>query len=327
MKKSQSYANANIALVKYWGKSDIALNIPAMPSLSMTLDGLGCKVCVEPSSTSSSHELFIDDEKSLGPEFTRLSVYLEQVRGFYSFDGFLKISSKNFMPMSAGLASSAAFFAALATALNDHFGLNLSPKSLSRLARLGSASAARSIFSKWALLEGGEINDDEAHALPIILPDSLDLAMLIAVTSTAKKAISSRDAMKITGASSPYYPAFLATHRGDFKDMQAAIRDGNFHLMGELMEHSCMKMHACMMAARPSINYFNHDTVKLIHFIYEIRKKYGPIAFFTIDAGPNVKILCRSQHLELVKSAFSLSGLCQDIYVSRPGLGAYVVES
>jgi len=39
-REARATARANIALAKYWGKADAALNLPAVPSVSMTLDPL-----------------------------------------------------------------------------------------------------------------------------------------------------------------------------------------------------------------------------------------------------------------------------------------------
>lgn len=322
MKKASAYANANIALVKYWGKSDHQKNIPAVSSLSMTLDALGTTVSLD-LSCDQFHSLTINDRIIAGAELTRLNDYLEAVRRSYRFDGFFKISSQSSVPIAAGLASSAAFFAALSLTLNQSLELNLNAQNLSILARLGSASAARSIFGAFVGLHGGPITHEEAFAFP--LENSLDLALLVAVVSIEKKALSSRAAMNMTEDSSPFFPTFVASHGPDFSGAIEALKQSSFPRLGEIMEHSTLKMHASMWAAKPAINYLHPATLALMNLIYDIRKKHGPIAYFTMDAGPNVKVFCETTNISLVKKIIIDSGLASELIESKPGPGAHAL--
>lgn len=321
MKEAKAYANANIALVKYWGKSDRAFNIPAVSSLSMTLDGLGSTVSLTPSS-EKSHYLEINGQPHNGAELIRVSDYLEKIRSLYSYSNFFCINSQSLVPIAAGLASSAAFFAALSRALDESLGLNLNDQDLSKIARLGSASAARSIFGGFVGLYGGQKSHDEAFAFPI--KHSLNMGMMVAVVSSAKKALSSTNAMNLTQSTSPFYQSFVDSHFKDFADAQRALVE-NFEQLGTIMEHSTLKMHASMWAAQPSINYLTPQTLALMNLIYTIRKEHGPIAYFTMDAGPNVKILYENNNVSLIKKIIAQSQLASELIISQPGPGAYVV--
>lgn len=321
-----AYANANIALVKYWGKHDGPLNIPAVSSISMTLDGFGCLVTIS-SSTSSNHELIIEDKIGDLRASTRLHAYLEQVRMLFPFNGFLRVVSSSNVPYASGLASSAAFFAAIAVAINDFFSLKLSEKNLSLLARLGSGSAARSIFRGFVGLYGGAINHDEAFAFPVESNASLDLCMIAAVVSTKEKSISSRDAMHVCTKTSAFFKEFIATSKKDFHDGIIAFSRGDFLSLGTIMEHSTLKMFAVMWSAMPAINYWQPATVLLINAIYELRKMHGPIAFFTMDAGPNVKILCERSSIDTVKEALLSTCGALTLHTFFPGAGAHRREA
>lgn len=317
MNKSTAYANANIALIKYWGKSDVRLNVPAVPSISMTLSHLGTTVTVE--SIDKNHEL--SDPSFKDSERARLFKYLELVREFFPYDGHLRITSKSSIPVSAGLASSASFFAALATALNDHFSLKLAKKELSILARMGSASAARSIFGGFCAL--GYESHEDAYAYE--LKSDLDVAMVIAVVDQGPKKISSREAMNITANTSPFFDNFVKEQPKDFDKALAAIKDGDFLALGKLMEHSTLKMFATMWTALPAINYWKPESLGLINLVYELRNELGAV-FFTMDAGPNVKILCPSELLPQVLSKVARSGLTVDIRSSALGQGAQIIN-
>ena len=284
VKITQAYANANIALVKYWGKSSLEFNIPAVPSLSMTLCGIGTKLTLT-SSLTKAHSLIREEQPISGPALLRLSSFLENIRQRFPYDGYLNISTSSNVPYGAGLASSAAFFAALTQALDNFYTLNLNSQELSKLARLGSGSAARSMLGGFVGLLGGDFLDhDDAFAFPIIINPSLKLVMIIAILNSQTKAISSREAMILTKKTSPYYKSFLQSAPGDFDDAKKALEEGSFSKLGTTMEHSTLKMHASMWACQPAINYFLPATLSLMNLIRNLREKFGPIAYFTMDA-------------------------------------------
>lgn len=325
MKQISAYANANIALVKYWGKNDSGLNIPAVSSLSMTLADHGTQVFIAPSATSQ-HELLMDTKALAKSAHDRLAAYLEAVRARYSFGHYFRIDSKSSIPFASGLASSASFFAALACALNEMLALKLSSQELSCLARMGSGSAARSIFGGFVGLHGGhDLRDDDAFAFPLVVHPSLKLHLVVAVVDDTPKPISSRDAMKMSMAS-PLYQGFVASHREDFLGAQQALGDGAFARLGEIMEHSTLKMFATMWSTRPAIMYWRPQSLALIEAIYDLRRAHGPIAYFTMDAGPNVKVLCEEDALPLVLRTIAERSVTKNIFCVAPGGAVHVVR-
>jgi diphosphomevalonate decarboxylase len=325
VKITRAYANANIALVKYWGKSDLSFNIPAVPSLSMTFDNIGTSVVLAPA-LDNKHSLKQENLAAQEKALLRLSSFLEIIRARIPYDGYLDISTTSNVPYQAGLASSAAFFAALIKALDNFYEFNLSPQELSKLARIGSASAARSMLGGFVGLHGGLISDEDAYAFEIKLDPSLKLAMIVGIVSAQPKAISSREAMILTQETSPYYSSWLKSAPDDFKYAKKALEDGSFSQLGAIMEHSTLKMHASMWASKPAINYFLPSTLALMSIIIKLRETYGPIAYFTMDAGPNIKILCEDLHINLIKDTLLQSALCEEIFISYPGSGAQVIS-
>lgn len=208
--RSRAYANANIALVKYWGKSDQKLNIPIVPSLSMTLANFGTTVEVQDAPEIS---VIRNGEECSFDIRDRVGSFLKEVEKFVPIYGPLTVLSESNIPFKSGLASSASFFAALAYALNHHWAWDLSGEELSKLARIGSASAARSLFSGYAGLYGGpHLDHHQAHGFSIKPHQNLDLAMILAIVNDAPKAVSSRDAMNLCQHSSPFFNTFVETH-------------------------------------------------------------------------------------------------------------------
>lgn len=322
MKKATAYANANIALIKYWGKQPGPLNIPAVSSLSMTLRDLGCTVSLSPH--AHAHSVTREGQPVNEQAHARTCAYLELIRTQFSYDGYFHVATMSNLPFAAGLASSAAYFAALATAINEALSLDLSTTKLSILARMGSGSAARSIFGSFAALKNCATSGD-AWAYPIDVPQHFTPHLVVAVIDDTRKPISSRDAMNHTTATSPFFARFVETHHEDFSRASKALTDADLVSLGEAMEHSTLKMFATMWTAKPAIHYWQPNSLAIIETIYRLRREHGPIAFFTMDAGPNVKVLCEEPHLALVLRAIASAKVTKNIFCVTPGDGARVI--
>ena len=284
-------AHSNIALIKYWGKRYNRLNLPAVGSISVTLDELYTQTQVTFLEELGTDTLRLNGRRATPEETRRVSAFLDHVRRMAGRPLGARVVSKNNFPTGAGLASSASGFAALALAATRALGLELSPAQLSQLARLGSGSAARSIFGGFVEMKCGQASDgSDAHAIQ--LRDELfwPLEVLVLVTNAGPKPIGSTQAMKHTADTSPYFTAWVENQELDLKAMREAIFNKDFEQLGELSEYSCLKMHALAMSARPGIVYWHGTTVELLHAVRRMRREGHPF-YFTIDAGPQVKII------------------------------------
>ena len=320
---STARANVNVALVKYWGKRNPALNLPATGSISLTLDGLGVEAAVDFGAGEADH-VVIDGVDAAGEEAKRVVRFLDLVRAAARRRERAKVVLRSTVPRGIGLASSAAAFAALALAASRAAGLTLDPSALSALARRGSGSAARSIFGGFVEWHRGERADGvDSFAEPLAPIDHWDLRTVVAVTSTAPKAVSSRDGMLRTAAS-PFYPAWVAGAEADLAEARAAIRARDLEALGLVAEHSALKMHAAALAARPPLVYWRAATVECMHRVWALRAE-GVAAFFTIDAGPQVKVLCAPADAARVAAALEAVPGVARILACGPGRGAEVV--
>ncbi len=319
-------AHANIALVKYWGKRSVDLNLPAVGSISLTLDALKTTTTLQFDDALENDILQLDHRNIVGEPLSRLSRFLD-VAAETNERPSAKIVSANNFPTGAGLASSASGFAALAVAVNEAMNLNLSKEELSSLARKGSGSAARSIYGGFAEMKCGTAPDDdrEDYAVHLYNESYWDLRLLIAVTSTDKKEIGSTEGMVRTAKTSPFYKNWVESQDTDLKEMRSALNAKDFQKIGELTEHSCFKMHGLAMSGRPPLLYWNGATTEMIHTIWNLRSK-GTAAYVTMDAGPQVKVLCQPGNSELVKQAmYSVKGV-KKIIEAKPGPGATIVS-
>ncbi|HVZ73575.1 MAG TPA: diphosphomevalonate decarboxylase [Polyangia bacterium] len=328
MSSATAVAGTNIALVKYWGKRDAALglNLPAEGSLSLTLDELGTRTTVRFDDALAADRVVLDGAPADAKAAARASRFLDRVRARAGIDARAEVTTTNTVPTAAGLASSASGFAALAVAAARASGLNATPAQLSELARLGSGSAARSIFGGFVEMARGT-RDDGADAVATPLESSwTDVRLVVAVTSDAAKAIGSTEAMDATAKTSPYYAAWLASVPGDLADARAAIAARDLPRLGAVAERSAMRMHASAMAADPAILYWNPATLAAIATVRALRAR-GVAAFFTIDAGPHVKVLCAYADAAAVGAALEKTPGVLRTIVASPGPGARIVES
>jgi diphosphomevalonate decarboxylase len=323
-------AGTNIALVKYWGKRDVALNLPATGSLSLTLDRLGTRTTVA-FDGGDRDRLILDGAPAGAAETARVSAFLDRVRARAEIARRALVTSDNSVPTAAGLASSASGFAALALAATRAAGLTLALPELSALARVGSGSAARSIFGGFVEMARGERPDgSDAFARPLSEPGDdtagWDVRLVVAITATGPKAMGSTAAMTHTARTSPYYDAWLAAVPGDLSAARAAIAARDLPALGAVAERSALRMHAAALAADPAIVYWNAATLAAIACVHALRARGTP-AFVTIDAGPHVKALCRAADADAVAAALRAVPGVSETLIAAPGPGARIVET
>lgn len=323
--RATARACANIAFVKYWGKRDPALNLPAAGSLSLTLDGLHTTTTV--SFGGAAEDTLVVDGAELPPRALRKAqVVLDLVRRQAGLELPALVESQNSFPTGAGLASSASGLAALALASSAAAGLRLPPEALSVLARRGSGSACRSVFGGFVEWRAGVRADgSDSHAVPLCPPEHWDLRALVVVLSEEPKAVGSTRGMLATAQSSPFQPAFVASVDGDLAEARRAVAERDLGALTRVAERSCLRMHGAMMAADPPLIYLRPESWAVIRAVRELRGAGLPV-FFTADAGPNVKVFHPPEvGRELRQTLGALPGVSR-LIEARPGPGASLVE-
>jgi diphosphomevalonate decarboxylase len=293
-------AHPNIALVKYWGKRDAAANLPATPSLSITLDGLRTRTRVGFDPSANEHVVILNGTRVRDAKIDSCVNRLIKRSGRALPP--LRIETDNNFPTAAGLASSASGFAALITASDAALDLGLSAAERADEARRASASAARSLYGGFVALTGG---DDAAswRAWPVLDAAAWPLQVVIAVCSDAPKAVASGAAM-LQSRSSPFYASWIAQAADDFTTAERAIATRDFAALARVAEANCLAMHAVTLSARPALVYWNGATVECMHRIRALRAA-GVAVFFTIDAGPQVKAVCEADAVTEVRAALA----------------------
>ena len=325
MFKGKARAYTNIALIKYWGKKNESLILPMNNSLSLTLDAFYTETEVSFSEAYTEDQFYLDNQLQVEKATKKISTFLDIVREKAGTKKKAKVISQNFVPTAAGLASSASGLAALAGACNEALKLGLDDQALSRLARRGSGSACRSIFGGFVEWEKGH-DDQSSYAHPISSDGFEDhLAMVFLLLNEQKKDVSSRDGMRRTVETSSFYQGWLDSVEADLYQLKQAIKTKNFQLLVETMEQNGLKMHGTTLAARPPFTYWSPDSLKAMQAVRDLRNQGIP-CYFTMDAGPNVKVLVQKDHLDKVKTTFSDLFSSQQVISAFAGPGMTIIE-
>ncbi|MFE6829163.1 diphosphomevalonate decarboxylase [Streptomyces sp. NPDC057690] len=323
-------AHPNIALIKYWGKSDERLFLPRTDSLSMTLDIFPTTTRVRLADEAGHDTLTFNGRPATGEAARRIVAFLDLVRERAGLDRRAVVDTENTVPTGAGLASSASGFAALAVAAAAAYGLDLDAAALSRLARRGSGSASRSVFGGFAVWHAGSTAgtaaqaDLSSYAEPVGAA-GLDPALVIAVVNAGPKALSSREAMRRTVGTSPLYEPWALSSKADLADMRAALSRGDLPAVGEIAERNALGMHATMLAARPAVRYISPASLTVWDSVLGLRQDGVP-AYVTMDAGPNVKVLCRRADAERVAETVRGAACGGAVHIAKPGPGARLLS-
>jgi diphosphomevalonate decarboxylase len=313
-------AQPNIALIKYWGKRDIENNLPAVSSLSLTLDSLWTKMSVEFPTGLNRDELTVNGvrNRQLLP---RVSACIDRVAG--TGRPSASVASEGNFPIAAGLASSASAFAALVVAASKACSIEYDKLALARIAGAASGSAARSLFGGFVELQASDACIDvatlvEAHDWP--------LSVVVAITAEGAKPVSSGAAMNRSAATSPFYSSWIEQQSIDLASAREAVLQRDFEQLAAVSEHNCLKMHSVMWASRPPIVYWNSATLACMECIRQLQSA-GHAVFFTIDAGPQVKAICLPGESEIVRTALAACDGVIRTMVSGLGPGAQLLDS
>ncbi|WP_368653796.1 diphosphomevalonate decarboxylase [Ornithinibacillus sp. 4-3] len=320
--KATAKAHTNIALIKYWGKRNEKLILPTNSSLSLTLDGFYTETTVNFNEELTEDTFSLNGTTITGNQYDRVSKFLQLIRDHAGIPNvYADVHSINHVPTAAGFASSASGFAALAGAATKALNLDISDEELSKITRQGSGSACRSIYGGFAEWQMGEKEDgSDSFAVPIVPPDHWDVRMAAVVLSDTMKDISSRVGMKRTVDTSVFYEGWLSAVPHDLAEIKQGIIVKDFEKVGAIAESNCLKMHATTLGADPPFTYWLDKTMRVMQKVREIRAMGIP-AYFTIDAGPNVKVLYLPEYESKIEQILREIPGVSNVTLSKPGQG------
>ena len=286
---SEAIAHPNIALIKYWGNREDALRIPANGSISLTLGGLENRMSVRFKDGLDSDTLIINGELAEPEMIERASTHLDLIRGMADVTKAAYLESKTNFPLGAGIASSAAAYAALTIAAASALHLELDQKELSRIARRGSGSAARSIHGGFVELLAGD-SDQGSYAIQIAPEDHWKIIDLVVIVDEGVKHTGS-SAGHTLASSSPLQETRVADAPRRLLSCRNAILERDFQSLSQIVERDSDMMHAIMMTSEPPLHFWSGETLQVMATVRDLRAE-GASVCYTIDAGPNVHCLC-----------------------------------
>lgn len=316
MSTGTAAAHPNIAFIKYWGNRDHQLRIPSNGSISMNLEGLETQTTVKFDNLLREDMLVWDEKIQKGNALKRVATVLDKVRTLSGESRFAKVKSNNNFPAGTGIASSASAFAALSLAASCAAGLNLNEAELSRIARLGSGSACRSVPAGFVEWQAG-YDDYNSYAYSIAPDYHWNLADCIAVISKSHKTTTSEEGHAL--ADSSQFQAVRIDNAIERLDIcRKAIIEKDFDAFAEVTEFDSNMMHAVIMTSNPPVIYWQPATLQVIHEVIKMRKN-GVQACYTIDAGPNVHVICNDGESSQISAQLkNISGV-QEVITARPG--------
>lgn len=319
--KATCRAGSNIAFIKYWGVLDLAQHIPLNSSISMTLADAHTTTTVEwdDSGGLASDKIHIDGEPFRGEKAERIRTHLDRLRDLAGVSHKARVVSKNNFPMASGIASSASGFAALTVAGAAALGLKESSTRLSAIARQASGSASRSLFGGFVEWEQGE-NHATSVARQMYDEQHWDLRDVVAIVSTGEKRVSSLGGHTLA-ATSPFTAARTVFVTDWLETVRQAISERNLLLLGPVLELDALAMHGVMMTSTPNLLYWEPGTLEVLHAVRAWREEDGLPVFFTIDAGPNVHLICEAENAPAVEERLAGLASVRRVISSRPGPG------
>jgi diphosphomevalonate decarboxylase len=313
----------NIAFIKYWGNRDNALRIPMNGSISMNLDGLSTRTTVSFRSSMSSDLLNINGHKVSGAGLGRVSYILDIIRDMANIPDHAEVITENNFPSGAGIASSASAFAALALAGSKAAGLNPSEPELSSLARRGSGSASRSIPSGYVEWQAGT-TDEDSYAFSIAEPDHWKLVDCVAIVSASHKKTGSTEGHAIA-PTSPLQEARVTDAPRRLEICRNAILNRDFNAFASIVELDSDMMHSVMMTSNPALHYWQPASLQVMDSVRQWRWDGLPVCY-TVDAGPNVHVICLETEAHIVEKRLREINGVMDVLVARAGGAAKIVN-
>lgn len=323
MTTATAQASPNIAFIKYWGNRDNVLRLPMNGSISMNLDGLYTRTTVSFQPSLPFDELIINGHEVTGPGLDRVSYILDIVRGLANVNERAEIMTENNFPTGTGIASSASAFAALALAGSKAAGLDLSEKDLSRLARRGSGSAARSIPGGFVEWQAGE-SEEDCFAFSIAEADHWKLVDCVAIVSSAHKKTGSTEGHSIA-PTSPLQAARVADAARRLDICRNAILNCDFDAFASIVELDSDMMHSVMMTSMPALHYWKPASIEVMNQVRAWRVEGIP-ACYTVDAGPNVHVICPDTEAHVIEKRLREIAGVENVLVARAGGPAKIVN-
>ncbi len=302
---------SNIALVKYWGKKEGGVQLPANPSISWSLGDLYASTIVQALPRENDQAFVFTLAGESKPSFEpKIAIFLTKIASDcpWLVDFTLHIDSQNNFPHGTGIASSAAGFGALSLCLSHIEQLLLGDSSLqsevggmnfwqrsSYLSRIGSGSACRSMFAKPAVWGETPAVAGSSDLFAVELdfethPSLSNWKDVVLIVDDGEKSVSSTAGHALL-TNHPYAEARFGQAQKNLEGIVSSMKNGDVKSFIEIVESEALQLHSMMMTSIPYYVLMRPNTLAIIEEIWRFREQTGLSICFTLDAGANVHFL------------------------------------
>lgn len=322
--KATCKSPANIAFIKYWGKTDPKTRVPQNNSISMCLSNLFSICTVKFDEKYTKDEIqFLNEKVVKDREIKRIIKTLDGVRNKAGISYKVKVVTKNNFPKATGIASSASGLSSLTVAAATAAGLNLNKKEMSKLARLASGTACRSIPDGFVEWEKGTCKQN-SYAKQIYPPDYWEIVDIVAIVTKKMKKVSSTKGHSMADTS-PFQAKRIKNMPKKIKKFKKAMDKKDFYEFGSILEKESLNMHSICLTSEPPILYWEGTTMTIMRKVQEWRSQGLPV-YFTIDAGPSVHLICKGKYAEKVQEKLKKIKGIDRISLNNPAKGARIIN-
>ncbi len=324
--KSKAIAHPIQGLIKYHGMKDFDSRIPYHESISVCTAPLKTETEIEWTPDSKEDKVVIDGKEADEKAMSRCEKVIDKIREIANIDYGIKVKSENSFPSKLGFGSSSSGFAALTLAaakgakIDLDFDSSESREYLSRIARLGSGSAARSLTGGISKLKAGE-SSDESYSFQLAGPEDLEMSILcIPVREKEYTENSHREAVK-----SPLFDCRKDYIEDKVSEMEKAVENRDIESIGDLAETDTLNLHAVTMTTPAKLVLWKEKTVRIINKVLEWREEDDIPVHFSIDTGASVYLNTPSEHEAEVKEKIEEIGF-NEIYECEIGSRAELID-
>lgn len=324
--KKTAMAPANIAFIKYWGKTDPKTRIPRNNSIAMNLSNMFTITTVEFSPQLKKDDVdFINEKTVQDKEKNRVVNVLNKIRSKTNTNLFAKVRTQNNFPKATGIASSASGFASLASAAFAALSYPINEKKLSLFCRNLSGTACRSIPDGFVEWDKGT-DSDNSYAYTLHPSDYWDICDVIAIVTTKMKKVSSTEGHALADTS-PFYKTRLREMDQKILKFKQALAKRDFLSFGRILEDEALNMHAICLTSTPSLIYWEPATIEIMKKIITWRENNEIESYFTIDAGPTVHVICqKSETITLKRKLETIKGI-EKVVINSPADGVRLINN
>lgn len=328
---STARSTPNIALIKYWGNRNDKLRLCANNNVAMTLNTPSVDVTVEHADTLS---VTSKNKEMTDRDIARFENTLQLIKNYLStlpnpnpnpIPNSLSVEIDSAIPSAIGLASSSAVFSAFAKAISGLVDADLTDEQISIMARLGSGSAARSIFGGYGAIRIGDGESiDSAVGFQVADENHWKLHDIVIAPSLEEKKVGSTEGHAGAWSSPDYEQRVKDINEHRFDECVSALENKDFEKLQAVAETDAMNMHHCMQTQDPPLQYLNDETYRILDELKALREAEHLPVFYTMDGGPTVHLFCEDSAREAI-AAFAHSQEGCKVFEASVGPGAHLV--